>query len=76
MNEPIENIPSLPARPTLRLKPSGRIFICWRVGGSRPKVRHTSLAEALAERERVQKLHPDSIVECFELISVRRGIQR
>ena len=59
-----------PARPTLALKSKpplasespAETYVCWRVGGSRPKRKHTSLQSALAERTRILKMHPPGTV--------------
>jgi hypothetical protein len=63
----------LPARATLKppMRPApGQTFVNWRVGGSRPKRKHSTLQAALAERKRILSLHPDAIVIVYELIPV------
>ena len=65
---------SLPPRSTLRLKPSHRMWVCWRQGGSRPKVKHSSVAAAFAERDRIIEFHGiGTRVDVFELVPAHRG---
>lgn len=53
-------------RPVLKLKPRQDFWINWRAGGSRPKKRHASLDDALAERTRLMQLHPGDRFETFQ----------
>ena len=60
-------------RSVLRLKEPPRLWVNWRRGGSRPKFKHTSLEAVLAERTRLEQLHPADRIDTFELVPVRRG---
>lgn len=48
-----------------------RQWVIWRRGGTRPKVRHTNLREALAEVARLRQLCPDERYDIFELVPLR-----
>jgi hypothetical protein len=62
-----------PPRPVLKLKTRpapADTWVTWRVGGPRPKQRHASLADALAERDRLAHLHPGERFETFQCVFV------
>jgi hypothetical protein len=59
-----------PPRKPPTMRPPPQTFICWRVGGSRPKRKHSTLQSALAERKRILTLRPDAVVLVYELICV------
>ncbi len=59
-----------PPRKPPTLRPPSQTFINWRVGGSRPKRKHSTLQAALAERKRILTLNPDAVVIVYELIAV------
>lgn len=62
-----------PARTVLTLKSRPKPADCWinwRVGGPRPKRKHASLDDALAERARLSQLHPDERFETYKCVFV------
>jgi hypothetical protein len=63
--------PDSSKRPTLRVPTTW--FVIWRVGGARPRRRHTTLEAAFAERTRLRKLHPSATFHIFELTRVDGG---
>jgi hypothetical protein len=59
----------LPAPVPLKIPPApldGPWFFVWKIGASRPKQRHATLASVVAERDRLLALNPDSIFLVFE----------
>jgi hypothetical protein len=62
---PARSTPKPPVRPA-----PPQTFVNWRVGGSRPKRKHSTLQSALAERKRLLTLQPDAVVIVYELIAV------
>ena len=48
--------------------PRQRQFVIWRRGGSRPRVRHQNLNDALAEVTRLRTANPDATYDVLELV--------
>lgn len=46
--------------------PATHFWINWRVGGYRPKKRHSTLERAVAERDRLRTVHQGSVIHTFE----------
>jgi hypothetical protein len=67
---------SNPARKPPALRPPQQTFVNWRVNGSRPKRKHSTLQSALAERKRLLALKPDAVIIVYELIPVYGRPQR
>jgi hypothetical protein len=58
--------------PPLRLREPPRQWVIWRLQGSRPKVRHTTLRAALDEVARLRKLCPSEVYTIYELVPLSR----
>lgn len=63
-------------KPTLKLKPASVFFTLWRIGGARPRRRHTTLESALIERGRLRALHPDARFVIYRMEQIDAGAPR
>jgi Uncharacterized protein conserved in bacteria (DUF2188) len=65
---------------TLKLRPGTtprarrNCWIVWKDGGSRPRRRHDSLTDALAEATRLAALHPGAVLRTYrcELVNIKQ----
>lgn len=64
---PILRLPSRRAPTAPQAEPATDHFhFVWRVGGRRPTRRHATATAALAEAERLNKLHPAEVFYVYE----------
>jgi hypothetical protein len=65
---------NLKLRPGTTPRPRRACWIVWKDGGSRPRRRHDSLTDALAEATRVAALHPGAVLRTYEckLVNIKQ----